>query len=72
MRDKNAVDAEDRKRFAFVNSIVKEVEVRETLSSETTGTDKLDAVLTNPIAGILFPSFKVIYSIDSSSCIHFS
>ena len=53
LHDKSAVDAEDRKRFAFANSIVKEVEVRETLSSETTGTDKLDAVLTNPIAGIL-------------------
>ncbi len=53
LHDKNAVDAEDRKRFAFANDIVREVEVREQLSSETTGTDKLDAVLTNPIAGIL-------------------
>ena len=53
LHDKNAVDSEDRKRFAFANDIVREVEVREQLSSETTGTDKLDAVLTNPIAGIL-------------------
>ncbi len=53
LHDKNAVDAEDRKRFAFVNGIVKEVEKRAQLSSETTGADKLDAVLTNPIAGIL-------------------
>ena len=53
LHDKNAVDAEDRKRFAFANDIVKEVEVREIASSETTGTDKLDAVLTNPVAGIL-------------------
>ena len=53
LHDKNAVDAEDRKRFAFANDIVKEVEVREIASSETTSTDKLDAVLTNPVAGIL-------------------
>ena len=53
LHDKNAVDAEDRRRFGFANDIVKEVEVREQLSSKTTATDKLDAVLTNPVAGIL-------------------
>ena len=53
LHDKNAVDAEDRKRFDFVNKIVSEVEVRKTLSSEETSTDKLDSVLTNPIIGIL-------------------
>jgi ferrous iron transport protein B len=51
--DKNAVDAEDRKRFDFVNKIVAEVETRKTLSTEVGQSDKVDAVLTNPIAGIL-------------------
>ena len=53
LHNKAAVDAEDRKRFAFVNDIVKQVETRKTLSSETTSTDKLDSVLTNVIVGIL-------------------
>ena len=66
LHDKNAVDAEDRKRFAFANDIVKEVEVRETASSETTGTDKLDAVLTNPIAGIVVFA-AVMYAVFSIS-----
>ena len=53
LHDKAAVDAEDRKRYKFVNEIVDVVEKREQLSSETTGSDKTDAVLTNPIAGII-------------------
>ncbi len=53
LHDKNAVDAEDRKRYSFVNEIVKDVETRKTLSAETNKTDKLDSVLLNPIAGIL-------------------
>ena len=53
LHDKNAVDAEDRKRYDFVNKIVAEVEKRKVLSAETTKHDKIDAVLTNPIAGIL-------------------
>ena len=53
LHDKAAVDAEDRKRFAFVNDIVKAVETRKIASSETTKADKLDNVLTNPFAGII-------------------
>ncbi|MBQ3369546.1 MAG: ferrous iron transporter B [Mogibacterium sp.] len=53
LHDKNAVDAEDRKRYSFVNGIVADVETRKTLSAETNKTDKLDSVLLNPIAGII-------------------
>ena len=53
LQDKAAVDAEDRKRFAFVNEIVRDVEVRKAASSQTTKSDKLDAVLTNPISGLI-------------------
>lgn len=53
LHDKNAVDAEDRKRYCFVNDIVNAVETRKTLSAETTSADKLDSVLLNPVAGIL-------------------
>ena len=53
LKDKAKVDQEDRKRFAFVNEIVKEVETRQVLSSQSTGQDKLDAVLMNPVLGII-------------------
>ena len=53
LHDKDAVDAEDRKRYDFVNKIVADVEKRKTLSTEVGKADKLDAVLTNPVAGIL-------------------
>ena len=36
LHDKSAVDAEDRKRYNFVNGIVADVETRKTLSAETT------------------------------------
>ncbi len=51
--DKNAVDAEDRKRYQFVNKIVSAVETRQTKSAEINKQDALDRVLLNPVAGIL-------------------
>ena len=53
LHDKEQVDKEDRKRFSFVNNIVKEVETRKQLSAETTKGDKIDQVVTNPVLGIL-------------------
>lgn len=53
LHDKDAVDAEDRKRFAFANEIVKAVETRQTLSNESTAQDKVDRVITNKVAGII-------------------
>ncbi len=52
LTDKAAVQAEDRKRFDFVNDIVKKVETRKVLTKERTVSDKIDTVLTNPVAGI--------------------
>lgn len=57
LTDKHAVENADRKRFEFVNQIVKEVESREVLTREKTGGDKIDAVLTNRWLGI--PIFAV-------------
>ena len=51
--DKAAVETEDRKRFAFVGDIVKNVEQRAQLSTDVTTSDKVDSVLLNPIVGIL-------------------
>ena len=58
MTDKAAVEAADRQRFAFVNKIVGEVETRKVLTKDTNIGDKIDSVLTNPIAGLLI--FAVI------------
>ncbi len=53
LQDKNAVDAEDRKRFDYVNGIVKQVEKRAIQSAEVNKQDALDKILLNPIIGIL-------------------
>ncbi|MBQ9960760.1 MAG: ferrous iron transporter B [Firmicutes bacterium] len=58
LTNKEAVKAEDRKRFAFVNDIVKAVETRKVQTNETTWQDKLDAILTNKWLGI--PIFAVV------------
>lgn len=53
LTDKNAVEQEDRKRFAFVNKVVAEVEDRKILTKDKTTGDAVDKVLTNKVAGIL-------------------
>ena len=58
LTDKAAVTAEDRKRFEFVNGIVKDVERRKVLTKDKNIGDKIDAVLTNKWAGI--PIFAVV------------
>ncbi len=50
---KEAVEGADRKRFDFVNAIVKDVEVRKTLTKDKTKGDAIDKVVTNPILGLL-------------------
>ena len=54
MSDKSAVQAEDRKRFAFVNKVVREVEQRKVLTRNKNNQDKLDEILTNKWVGIPF------------------
>ena len=58
LTDKKAVTAADRKRFEFVNKIVKEVETRKVLTKDKNVGDKIDAVLTNKWLGI--PIFAVV------------
>jgi len=58
LTDKKAVENADRKRFAFVNKIVKDVETRKVLTREKNVGDKIDAVLTNKWLGI--PIFAVV------------
>ncbi len=53
LTSKAAVEAADRKRFEFVNKIVAKVENRKVLTKDKNAQDKIDAVLTNPVAGLL-------------------
>ena len=58
LTDKKAVEAADRKRFAFVNKIVAQVETRKVRTRDRNFQDKIDAVLTHPIVGL--PIFAVV------------
>ena len=58
LTDKKAVETADRKRFAFVNKVVSQVETRKVQTSDKNFQDKIDAVLTHPVAGL--PIFAVV------------
>ena len=47
------MEAADRKRYEFVNKLVKEVETRKVFTKNRNAQDKIDAVMTNPILGIV-------------------
>ncbi len=53
LQDKAEVEASDRKRFEFVNSIVKEVETKKVLASEKTSDDTIDRIVTHPVLGLV-------------------
>ncbi len=58
LTDKAIVEAADRKRFEFVNGLVKDVEKRKVLTKDKNFSDKIDKVLTNKWLGI--PIFAVV------------
>ena len=58
LTDKKAVEEADRRRFDFVNAIVKDVETRKVLTKDKNFGDRIDAVLTNKWLGI--PIFAVV------------
>ncbi len=53
LTSKQAVETADRKRFQFVNKIVSQVESRKVLTKDKNIQDKIDAVVTHPILGIV-------------------
>ena len=57
-QNKAAVEEADRKRFDFVNKLVKEVETRKIFTNIKNQQDKIDDILTNPVIGI--PIFAAI------------
>ncbi len=58
LSDKEAVESEDKKRYAFVNNIVSSVESRKVFTREKNFQDKIDAVITNKWVGI--PIFAIV------------
>ena len=57
-KDKTAVEAADRKRFEFVNGIVKQVEKRKVFTKDRNIQDKIDGIITHKIIGI--PIFAAV------------
>ncbi len=58
LTDRAAVEAADRARFEFVNTIVEAVETRKVLTKDKNFDDKIDAILTNKWIGI--PIFALV------------
>ena len=58
LSSKEAAAAADRKRFEFVNAIVKEVETRKILTNQKTTGDKIDQIITHRWLGI--PLFAAV------------
>lgn len=58
LQDKAQVEAADRKRFEFVNGLVKAVEKRKVFTKDKNKQDSIDRVLTNKLVGI--PIFAVV------------
>ena len=58
LTDKAAVEAADRKRFSFVNEVVKAVQTRKVLTKDKNIGDKIDEILTNKWLGI--PIFALV------------
>ena len=57
-KDKTAVEAADRKRFEFVNGIVKQVEKRKVFTKDRNVQDKIDGIIPHKIIGI--PIFAAV------------
>ena len=66
LNDKKGVEEADRKRFQFVNSVVSKVETRKILTKDKNYQDKIDAVITNPIVGILIFAVVMFLVFDIS------
>ena len=58
LMDKKSVENADRKRFEFVDKIVKRVETRKIFTRDKNFQDRIDEVITHPLAGL--PIFAVV------------
>ena len=69
LSSKEAVEVADRKRYDFVNAIVKEVETRKVFTKDSNFQDKIDDILTNPILGLIIFAVVmfVVFDVSQSS-----
>jgi len=69
IHDKAQVEEADRKRFDFVNKIVKDVENRKVLTKDKTFGDKIDNIVTHPVLGLfIFASIMwVVFYISQTT-----
>ncbi|MFI3225999.1 MAG: ferrous iron transporter B [Clostridia bacterium] len=69
LHDKTQVDAADRKRFSFVNSVVAQVEKRTVKTADKNTGDKIDAIVAHKVLGL--PIFAlVMWAVFSISQAH--
>ena len=66
LTNRQAVEAADRKRFTFVNCIVKKVEKRQIRTRDVNYQDKIDSFLTHPVAGLGFFALVMFLVFDIS------
>ena len=66
LSDKQAVENADRKRFAFVNKIVSQVEKRQFLTRVANDQDKIDEILTHPVGGLVIFALVMFLVFDIS------
>ena len=69
LTSREAVAAADRERFRFVNGIVSQVEKRSVFTKHRNSQDKFDAVITNPVFGlVIFAAVMfLVFDISQSS-----
>ena len=66
LKNKEAVKEADKKRYAFINQIVKEVEKRKVFTKDRNSQDKIDAIFTNQWLGILIFAIVMFLVFDIS------
>ena len=66
LTSKKEVEAADRKRFEFVNKIVAKVETRKVFTKDKNFQDKIDAILTFPVVGLLIFAVVMFLVFDIS------
>ena len=66
LTNKAAVESADRKRYAYVNRLVRKVEHRKILSRDYNYQDKIDEILTNPVIGLPIFAFVMFLVFDIS------
>ena len=66
LTSKASAEAADRKRYAYVNRLVRKVEHRKILSRDYNYQDKIDEILTNPVIGLPIFAFVMFLVFDIS------